>query len=61
MSPIGMAVAGPVADALGIQRWYLLTGAVMVVMAGATLLVPTVMGLERRGEELRREAEAGRA
>jgi MFS transporter, DHA3 family, macrolide efflux protein len=60
MSPIGLAVAGPVADAFGLQRWYLLTGAVMVVMAGAALLAPAVMGLERTGEELRREADAGR-
>ena len=58
MSPIGMAVAGPVADALGIQLWYQLTGTVMVLMAGATLLVPTLKGLERRGVGLRREAEA---
>ena len=49
---------GTVADALGIQSWYLPTGTFMVLMAGATLLVPTVMGLEQRGVELRREAEA---
>ena len=58
MSPIGLAVAGPLADAFGVQRWYLLTGAVMVVMAGAMLLAPAVMDLERGGEELRRAAES---
>ena len=47
MSPLGMVVAGPVADTLGIGRWYLLTGAAMVLMAGATLLVPAVMRLEQ--------------
>ena len=61
MSPIGLAVAGPAADALGVQRWYLVTGAVMVAMAGATLLAPAVMSLEAKGEELRREAEADSA
>jgi DHA3 family macrolide efflux protein-like MFS transporter len=61
MSPIGLAVAGPVADAFGLQRWYLLTGAVMVLMAGAALLVPAVMDLERAGEEARRRAAPGAA
>ena len=49
MSPLGMVAAGPVADGLGIGRWYLLTGAIMVLMAGAASLVPAVMSLERRG------------
>jgi hypothetical protein len=48
-----------VAGALGILFWYLLTGTVMVLMARATLLLPTVMGPERRGVDLRRRAEAG--
>jgi DHA3 family macrolide efflux protein-like MFS transporter len=61
MSPIGLAVAGPVADAFGLQRWYLLSGVVMVLMAGAALFVPAVMDLERTGEEARRGAASGAA
>ncbi len=58
MSPLGMAVAGPVADAVGVQRWYLATGGVMVLMAAATLLFPAVMRLERQGADLHRQTEA---
>jgi len=48
MSPLGMVVAGPVADAMGVQGWYLLTGVVMVVMAMGSFLVPALMKLEMR-------------
>ena len=46
MSPLGMAVAGPVADAVGVQAWYLLTGGVMVVMAVGAFSIPALMRLE---------------
>jgi len=46
MSPIGLAVAGPVADAVGVRHWYLLTGAVMVVMAAAAFLSRGLMTIE---------------
>ncbi len=48
MSPLGMVVAGPVADALSVQRWYLLTGVVMAAMALGSFLVPTLMQLEQK-------------
>jgi len=46
MSPVGLAVAGPVADAVGVRHWYLLTGAVMVVMAAAAFLLRSLMTIE---------------
>jgi DHA3 family macrolide efflux protein-like MFS transporter len=48
MSPLGMVVAGPLADALGVQGWYTLTGCVIVVMAVGAFLIPAVMRLEER-------------
>ena len=48
MSPVGLVVAGPVADAMGVQGWYLLTGIVMVMMAMGSFLVPALMKLEMR-------------
>ena len=48
MSPLGMAVAGPVADALGVQGWYTLTGGVVALMACGAFLIPTLMKLEER-------------
>ena len=46
MSPLGLAVAGPVADALGVRTWYLVGGMVCLVMALAALFVPTIMHIE---------------
>ncbi|MCP4541102.1 MAG: MFS transporter [Chloroflexi bacterium] len=48
MSPLGMVVAGPVADMLGVQRWYLLTGVVLVVMAVGAFFIPALIRLEER-------------
>jgi DHA3 family macrolide efflux protein-like MFS transporter len=46
MSPLGMLVAGPLADAMGVQGWYTLTGGVIVVMAAGAFFIPTLMRLE---------------
>ncbi len=48
MSPLGMVIAGPVADGLGVQWWYLLTGGALVVMAVGAFFIPTLMRLEER-------------
>ena len=48
MSPLGMAVAGPVADAMGIQGWYLATGGVMVAMGVSAFFLPALMRLEEK-------------
>jgi len=48
MSPLGMVVAGPVADVMSVQRWYLLTGFVMATMALGAFLVPALVRLEER-------------
>jgi DHA3 family macrolide efflux protein-like MFS transporter len=46
MSPLGMLVAGPVADAMGVQGWYTLTGAFVALMAVGAFFVPALMQLE---------------
>lgn len=46
VSPIGLIVAGPVADWLGVQSWYVLGGVVTLLMAVAGLFSPAVMGIE---------------
>jgi DHA3 family macrolide efflux protein-like MFS transporter len=51
MSPLGLAVAGPLADSLGLEGWYLATGAVMAVMAAAAFFVPKLMNLEKRSDK----------
>jgi hypothetical protein len=48
MAPIGLMIAGPVADRVGIQAWFLLAGLVCVLMAQAGLFIPAVMNIEER-------------
>jgi DHA3 family macrolide efflux protein-like MFS transporter len=46
MTPLSLAVAGPVADAVGITPWYVVGGLVCLLMAGVGLLLPPVMHIE---------------
>ncbi len=47
MSPLGLLIAGPFADRLGIQTWYVIAGTVCVVAALAAGFVPAIMNIER--------------
>ena len=45
-SPLGMAIAGPVADWAGVQVWFLVGGIISLLMGGTMRLIPAVMQLE---------------
>ena len=45
-SPIGLAIAGPVSDALGLQVWYLTAGALCAASGLAGFLVPSIVHIE---------------
>jgi DHA3 family macrolide efflux protein-like MFS transporter len=46
MSPLGLAIAGPLADSLGIQTWYWLGGLVCAGLGMLGFTIPAVMNLE---------------
>jgi DHA3 family macrolide efflux protein-like MFS transporter len=46
MTPVGLALAGPVADLLGLRIWYTMAGVVMMIMSVGALFVPTIRRLE---------------
>jgi DHA3 family macrolide efflux protein-like MFS transporter len=48
MSPLGMAVAGPLADVMGVQGWYLLAGGLVFSMAVGAFFIPALIKLEER-------------
>jgi DHA3 family macrolide efflux protein-like MFS transporter len=50
MSPLGLAIAGPVCAAFGIQAWFIAGGLFMMVIGAAAFFVPTLMGIEDRKE-----------
>ncbi|HSV42044.1 MAG TPA: MFS transporter [Methanomassiliicoccales archaeon] len=55
MSPIGLAIGGPVADSLGIQLWFIIAGTAMTVLGLAAFLMPSVMSIESRAGMVRSE------
>ena len=46
MAPIGLMIAGPVADHTGIKTWFFLGGTLCVLMSVAGLFIPAVMNIE---------------
>jgi DHA3 family macrolide efflux protein-like MFS transporter len=47
-SPLGMAMAGPVADWLGVQVWFIVGGTVSLLIGACMPFVPPIMHLEDR-------------
>ncbi len=47
-SPIGLAIAGPVADVIGIMPWFLLAGVLIAFLGFASFAIPSVMHIEDR-------------
>ena len=51
ISPLSLAVAGPLADQLGVQFWYVVGGVVCVLMGSIALTIPSVVNAERLAAE----------
>jgi DHA3 family macrolide efflux protein-like MFS transporter len=49
IAPVGLIIAGPIADRVGIQSWFFLGGALCVLMGISGLFIPAVMNIEERG------------
>ena len=47
-TPLGLAIAGPVGDTLGVQPWFLIAGIVTLVTGLCALLIPAIIHLEDR-------------
>jgi DHA3 family macrolide efflux protein-like MFS transporter len=46
MTPLGLLIAGPLSDRFGVQLWYLVGTASILVMSVVMLLTPTILQLE---------------
>jgi DHA3 family macrolide efflux protein-like MFS transporter len=46
MTPLSLAVAGPVSDAVGIRAWYIFGGVVCLLMGIGALFIPAIMNVE---------------
>jgi DHA3 family macrolide efflux protein-like MFS transporter len=62
-SPIGLAVAGPVSDWMGLQIWFLIAGGLCALASGLLLFVPALIHIEDNRQpalvEAGRELEQG--
>jgi DHA3 family macrolide efflux protein-like MFS transporter len=52
ISPLGLAVAGPVADLLGAQVWYIAGGAVCMGMGILAFFIPSITRMEEHRETM---------
>jgi MFS transporter, DHA3 family, macrolide efflux protein len=46
MTPIGLLIAGPVSDLIGIRTWYWIAGLISLLMGLAGFFIPAVMNVE---------------
>jgi DHA3 family macrolide efflux protein-like MFS transporter len=50
MTPIGLLLATPMSDALGVRSWYLAGGLVCAAMGGAAFLIGPIVRIESSAE-----------
>lgn len=58
MSPLGLAIAGPVADAIGVRSWFAIACAVLFLGGCAGLWIPSLRRIETEAEERKAEHAA---
>jgi DHA3 family macrolide efflux protein-like MFS transporter len=51
ISPVSLIVAGPLAEQFGVQIWYIVGGAMCVLMGSIALTIPSVVNAERLAAE----------
>ena len=57
MSPLGLAIAGPVADAAGVQTWFLIAGGSGLLVIAAGFFIPALMQIESQKPPVAGKAE----
>jgi DHA3 family macrolide efflux protein-like MFS transporter len=56
MSPLGLLIAGPVADRLGVTTWFLIGGANCLIMTVIGFSVPAILHLDDRARHRTNES-----
>jgi DHA3 family macrolide efflux protein-like MFS transporter len=51
MTPVGLAVAGPVSDMLGVQIWFIVAGLGLSLVMASGFFTPSVMHIEDRVQQ----------
>jgi len=58
MMPIGLALAGPMADVVGVRAWFVVGGLFTISLAVVCIFIPSVMNIEEHGARMREGAAA---
>ncbi len=56
ISPIGLLIAGPLSDSIGIRTWYWFAGIFTILMAISGFLIPAVMTVETNHNDMQTSA-----
>lgn len=56
MAPLGMVIAGPVADWLGVRVWYVVAGALCLAMGAGSFFLPVITRMEENHKDEPEEA-----
>jgi DHA3 family macrolide efflux protein-like MFS transporter len=59
MAPLGLAVAGPLADTFGVRIWFVAGGLLTLLIGIGSAFVPALMNLEEEGRKLAGQNGAG--
>lgn len=51
MTPVGLIIAGPLSDTVGVTTWFIIAGVVMIVAGISGFLIPALMHIEDNGEK----------
>jgi DHA3 family macrolide efflux protein-like MFS transporter len=46
MAPLGLIIAGPVSDAIGVRAWFVMAGVGLVLVGAGGFLSPTLLSIE---------------
>jgi DHA3 family macrolide efflux protein-like MFS transporter len=57
MSPVSLIIAGPVADRLGVQSWFVVGGVITIVVGLSGFFIPAVMNFEQGNGKAHQLAE----
>jgi len=52
MAPLGLLIAGPFAEAFGVQPWFLFGGLIVLALGLASYFVPPIMQFEEQGRQI---------
>ncbi|MBN1316865.1 MAG: hypothetical protein JXA42_15405, partial [Anaerolineales bacterium] len=58
MMPLGLAVAGPIADLIGVRTWFIVAGVVSAMLGAGCMFVPAIINIDSNNKNGREKTPA---